>query len=279
MSHTHPEMPAAPFPLLPLRNGVLFPGTVITVPVGRARSIALIEALEPGKTILGVAVQRDARVVDPELSDLQTVGTYARVRQVRRTGDRNYQVVLEGLGRFRLGSLLHSKPYWTVEGEALPDQVADPAEARVLAEALGGQVREQLQEVAPEVVNNFAQWIESLGRADDPGLLADRVAAALGLDTEKEVQVLLTLDVGERLRLVTRLLVEARAMADLRRKIESEVRRGLNNGQREVLLRQQLRAIQKELGEEPKGDELGNLRERLDKAGLPEEVRLVGSRR
>jgi ATP-dependent Lon protease len=271
-------MPAAPFPLLPLRNGVLFPGTVITVPVGRARSIALIEALEPGKTILGVAVQRDARVVDPELSDLQTVGTYARVRQVRRTGDRNYQVVLEGLGRFRLGSLLHSKPYWTVEGEALPDQVADPAEARVLAEALGGQVREQLQEVAPEVVNNFAQWIESLGRADDPGLLADRVAAALGLDTEKEVQVLLTLDVGERLRLVTRLLVEARAMADLRRKIESEVRRGLNNGQREVLLRQQLRAIQKELGEEPKGDELGNLRERLDKAGLPEEVRGVADR-
>jgi ATP-dependent Lon protease len=139
-------------------------------------------------------------------------------------------------------------------------------------------VKEQLQEVAPDVVTSFGQWIESLGHPDDPGLLADRVAAALGLDTEKEVQVLLTREVGERLRLVTRLLVEARAMADLRRKIETEVRKGLTSGQREVLLRQQLRAIQKELGEEPKGDDLSSLRERLDKAELPEEVRQVADR-
>ena len=275
---THPELPKSPFPLLPLRNGVLFPGTVITVPVGRARSIALIEALEPGKSILGIAVQRDARVVDPELADLQPIGTYARVRQVRRTGERNYQVVLEGLGRFKLGSLLHSESYWTVEGEALPDLVSDPAEARVLAETLGTQVREQLQEVAPDVVASFGQWIEMLGRADDPGLLADRVAAALGLDTEKEVQVLLTRETSERLRLVTRLLIEARTMADLRKKIESEVRKGLSSGQREVLLRQQLRAIQKELGEEPKGDELAALREKLDGAELPDEVRAVADR-
>jgi ATP-dependent Lon protease len=255
----------------------LFPGTVITVPVGRARSIALIEALEPGK-ILGVAVQRDARVVDPEIADLQPIATYARVRQIRRTNDRNYQIVLEGLGRFQIGDLLHSKAYWTVDGTALPDLTADPNEARALAEALGSQVKEQLQEVAPDVVTSFGQWIESLGHPDDPGLLADRVAAALGLDTEKEVQVLLTREVGERLRLVTRLLVEARAMADLRRKIETEVRKGLTSGQREVLLRQQLRAIQKELGEEPKGDDLSSLRERLDKAELPEEVRQVADR-
>ncbi|MBL9105862.1 MAG: endopeptidase La [Myxococcales bacterium] len=277
MTQPHPSLPATAFPLLPLRNGVLFPGTVITVPVGRARSIALIEALEPGN-ILGVAVQRDARVADPELADLQPVATYARVRQIRRNSDRNYQIVLEGLGRFQIGDLLHSKAYWTVEGSALPDLVSDPAEARALAEALGSQVREQLQEVAPDVLASFGQWIEALGHADDPGMLADRVAAALGLDTEKEVQVLLTRDVGERLRLVTRLLVEARAMADLRRKIENEVRKGLSSGQREVLLRQQLRAIQKELGEEPKGDDLASLRERLDKAELPEDVRQVADR-
>ena len=275
---THHELPQSPFPLLPLRNGVLFPGTVITVPVGRARSIALIEALEPGKSIIGIAVQRDARVVDPELSDLQSIGTYARVRQVRRTGDRNYQVVLEGLGRFKLGTLLHSQAYWTVDGEVLPDLIDDPAEARLLAESLGTQVREQLQEVAPDVVASFGQWIEMLGRADEPGLLADRVAAALGLDTEKEVQVLLTREASERLRLVTRLLVEARTMAELRKKIESEVRKGLSSGQREVLLRQQLRAIQKELGEEPKSDDLAGLRERLDRAELPEEVRAVADR-
>jgi ATP-dependent Lon protease len=123
MTQPHPTLPTSPFPLLPLRNGVLFPGTVITVPVGRARSIALIEALEPGK-ILGVAVQRDARVVDPEIADLQPIATYARVRQIRRTNDRNYQIVLEGLGRFQIGDLLHSKAYWTVDGTALPDLTA-----------------------------------------------------------------------------------------------------------------------------------------------------------
>jgi hypothetical protein len=133
-----------------------------------------------------------------------------------------------------------------------PDLVTDPNEARALAEALGSQVKEQLQEVAPDVVTSFGQWIEMLGHPDDPGLLADRVAAALGLDTEKEVQVLLTREVGERLRLVTRLLVEARTMADLRRRSTPRSARASTSGQREVLLRQQLRAIQKELGEEPR---------------------------
>src|SRR5690606_6246172 len=91
MSTTHrPDLPTEPFPLLPLRNGVLFPGTVITIPVGRARSIALVEALDGDDTIIGVAVQRDPKVTDPELADLQPIGTFARVRQVTRAGDRSY---------------------------------------------------------------------------------------------------------------------------------------------------------------------------------------------
>ncbi len=264
-------------PLLPLRNGVLFPGTVITVPVGRARSISMIEDLGPN-AIIGIAVQRDARMVDPELADLQPVGTYARVRQIRRTSDRNFQVVLEGLSRFSLKSILHGKPYWTAEAEVLTDENTDPVEAKLLAGALGTRVREKLQELAPEIASSFGQWIELLGKGDDPGLLADRVAAALGLDTEKEVQVLLTREISERLRLVARLLDEAITLAELRRKIDSEVRRGIHNSQREVLLRQQLRAIQKELGEDPKSDDVDGLRERLEAMELPDEVRKVVSR-
>ncbi|MDC0721862.1 endopeptidase La [Nannocystis bainbridge] len=273
---SHPEYPSV-IPLLPLRNGVLFPGTVITVPVGRARSIAMIEAVGQD-AIVGIAVQRDARMVDPELADLQPIGTYARVRQVRRTGERNYQVVLEGLGRFSLKTILHGKPYWTAEVEHLLDENPDPTEAKLLATALGSRMREKLQEIAPDMSSSFGQWIELLGRGDDPGLLADRVAAALSLDTDKEVQVLLTRDVSERLRVVSRLLDEAITLAELKHKIDSEVRRGLHSNQREVLLRQQLRAIQKELGEEPKSDDLQALRQRLDDAGLPEEARKVADR-
>jgi len=272
----HEKLPNV-VPLLPLRNGVLFPGTVITVPVGRARSVAIIEDVGAG-AIIGIAVQRDARVVDPELADLQPVGTYARVRQIQRTGERNYQVVLEGLGRMKLGTILHEKAYWTAEVEPLLDEVGDPVEANLLADALGNRVRETLAEVAPDVLKTFGKWIETLGKADDPGLLADRVAASLGLDTEKEVQVLLTREVRERLRLVVRLLDEALTVGELKRKIESEVRRGLQGSQREVLLRQQLRAIQKELGEDPKSDDLQSLRDKLDKAELPPEVRKVADR-
>src|SRR5690606_41056777 len=148
-------------PLLPLRNGVLFPGTVITVPVGRARSIAMIEDVGQD-AIVGIAVQRDARMVDPELADLQPVGTYARVRQVRRTGDRNYQVVLEGLARFSLTTILHGKPYWTAEVQHLPDENAEPTEAKLLAAALAARMREKLQEIAPDMSASFGQWIELL---------------------------------------------------------------------------------------------------------------------
>ncbi len=275
---TSAKLPTTPFPLLPLRNGVLFPGTVITVPVGRPRSIALVEDLEAGKSIIGIAVQRDARMVDPELADLQPVGTYARVRHVRRTGERSYQIVLEGLERFELRSLLHARPYLMADGEPLPDRIDDAREAHLLAEALATQVRDQLKEIAPEAATSYGRWLEQLGRGSEPGLTADRIAAALNLDTEKEVQVLLTRDVSERLRLVASLLVEVRALAELRQKIEQEVRRGISSGQREMLLRHQLKAIQKELGDEPQADDLSALRERLDAAELPEEVRAVADK-
>ncbi len=113
---------------------------------------------------------------------------------------------------------------------------------------------------------------------DDPGAYADRVAASLGLPTDKEVQVLEALDIPARLRLVAGLLVEVKAFSDVKRKIDSEVRREIGKDQRDAILREQLRAIKKELGEEPNGGDLGTLRDRLDNANLPDEVRAVADR-
>ncbi|MCB9700439.1 MAG: endopeptidase La [Myxococcales bacterium] len=275
---TLPELPTAAFPLLPLRNGVLFPGTVITIPVGRTRSVALAETLVPGESIIGVAVQRDPRTNDPELADLHTVGTYARVRQVNRAGERSFHIVVEGLARFELRELLHGKPFHLADGAPLTDEVSDPVEARALADALSEQADARLPKLAPEVHATLGQWANLLGRTRDPGTVADRLAAALNLDTEKEVQVLLTRDVAQRLRLVTGLVSEAVTLAEVRRKIDSEVRRGFSNHQREVVLRQQLKAIQKELGEDQPGGDQDALRERLDAKELPEEVREVVDR-
>ena len=275
---THPEIPTTALPLLPLRNGVLFPGTVITIPVGRPSSVALVESLVPERSIIGVAVQRDARVNDPELADLQPIGTFARVRQVTRAGERSFHVVVEGLGRFELAELIHGGPFLKAAVRPLEDEAADPIEARALAEALLAQVEEKLPSAAPEVHATLAQWTKLLGRTRAPGVVADRLAAALNLDTEKEVQVLLTRDASERLRLVGGLVAEGVTLSEVRRKIDSEVRRGFSSHQREAVLRQQLRAIQKELGEEPQADELSGLRERLAAAELPAEVQQVADR-
>ncbi len=278
MSNNTAKLPVSALPLLPLRNGVLFPGTVITIPVGRSRSVALVESLEPGESIIGVAVQRDAKVRDPAIADLQPLGTYARVRQITRAGERSYHIVAEGLSRFELGELLHDQAYLTAEVTPVEDDFADPVEARALADSLTAEASKRLPQLASEVHTTLVQWGKLLGRSKEPGVVADRLAAALSLDTEKEVQVLLTRDVSDRLRLVGGLLAEALTLAEVRRKIDTEVRRGFSKGQREAVLRQQLRAIQKELGEESSEGGADDLRERLAAATLTDEARKVVDR-
>jgi ATP-dependent Lon protease len=261
--------PSSNFPLLPLRTGVLFPGTIITLPIGRERSAALAQTLQKG-SVLALAVQRDPRQQDPERADLYPLGTFARVHEVTRLKDRTYRLVLEGLGRFRLGELVQRDPFWTAEGEPVEETTSDAAAARVLADSL----REHVEELATQAGGSLG----ALGAEDNPGKLADAIASGLGLPTDREMEVLAELDVTERLRLVARLVAEARELGEVRRKIDAEVRKGVNKGQREALLREQLRAIQKELGSEEGEGELDSLRKRLDEAGLTEEARKVADR-
>ncbi len=278
MSHKTDEFPVTAFPLLPLRNGVLFPGTVITIPVGRPRSIALVESLVPGQTIIGVAVQRDPKVSDPGLADLQPIGTYARVRQVTRAGERSFHIVAEGLGRFELDELLHDRAHLSVLATPVEDTSTDPVEARALADSLRAESGKRLPQLAADVHTTLVQWGKLLGRSKEPSVVADRLAAALNLDTEKEIEVLLMRDVNGRLRRVGELLAETLTLAEVRRKIDSEVRRGFSKGQREAVLRQQLQAIQKELGEGPEGGDADDLRTRLQELTLSDEARRVVQR-
>jgi ATP-dependent Lon protease len=263
------EAPSAPFPLLPLRAGVLFPGTVIRLPVGRPRSVALLAALEPG-ALIAVVTQKRAEDVDPGASDLHSYGTFARVQQIARTPQGEFRVTLEGISRFELQGVVTNEPFWLARGVALQDRIDDPQRARQLALAL----REKVDEIA-----GGGGGISQVGaREDDPGRVADQVAAGLGLTTEKEMEVLHTLDVVARLEIVTELLVEAKAVSDVKKKIDSDLRREMGKGQREAFLREQLRAIQKELGDDKGTGELESLKRRLDEAGLTEEARAAADR-
>ena len=260
---------ASPFPLLPLRNGVLFPGTVITLPIGRARSVALVKELHKGD-VIGVATQKEPGISDPAEADLHRTGTFARVVDLARLPSGDYRVALEATVRFQLDRLASHDPYWIAEGQPVVETGRDAEDARLFARALAEQVRE------------LSRGSGSLGQVgdpeEDPGLFADRVAAALGLSTDREMEVLAALDVGQRLRLVAGFVIEAKALGEVKRKIEQDVRREIGKDQREAILREQLRAIKKELGEDKGEGDLSALRERLDKAGLTEEARSVADR-
>ncbi|MEZ4406559.1 MAG: LON peptidase substrate-binding domain-containing protein [Polyangiales bacterium] len=128
-SHSNRPFPGSPFPLLPLRSGHLLPGTTLSVPVGRVRSVALLDALSPG-ALLGVVAQRDPAVSDPDEGSLHRTGTIARIARLERTRDRGYRLVIEGLSRFSLTGLSTREPYWKAEGEPLDEPVSDETEAR-----------------------------------------------------------------------------------------------------------------------------------------------------
>jgi ATP-dependent Lon protease len=259
-------------PLLPLRQGVLFPGTVITLPVGRAQSLALLDSVAEGDRI-AVGAQRDPRVEDPSQADLFDLGTIARIRQMVRPRTGFVQLVLEGERRIRIDRLVGSTPFWRAALSPVFERAGDAAETRALAELL----LERVSELAPAMSDQLRESLDHPVTRQDPGRVADMIAGGLGLDADKESRVLLALDVPQRLRIVLALTDEVKTLAELKTKLADEVREGIGKHQREAMLREQLRAIKRELGEDNE-DAADVLRERLEAAVLPDEVREVVNR-
>ncbi|MEZ4228460.1 MAG: endopeptidase La [Polyangiaceae bacterium] len=261
--------PSSPFALLPLRSGVVFPGTTLSLSVGRPRSLALLGTLHEGD-IIGVATQRDPRVDEPALEDLYPVGSFARVVRISRRNEKVYQLVLEGLDRFSLDAVDDRAPFWRADGVLLAELGNTGDAASILAEELHHHLEE------------LSQKGGALGEIPspegDPSSFADRISASLGLDTEDAIAVLSELDVAERLKIVIELLTRARTRAELRTKIEQDVRKSLGKTQKEAILREQLKAIKRELGDDEEEDEADNLRARLEAADLSAEARKIADR-
>ena len=242
----------------------------MSVPVGRQRSVALVSGLRVGDHI-AVTAQRDPDVEDPVLADLHRFGTLARVKKLQRAKNRgNWRIVLEGLHRIEVQSLVQSDPHWVA---AVSDH-KDPEETEANAIA-AEEIRQHLRSFA----GHNPGLSEILEETLPAGMLADRIASGLDGDREGEIEVLLTADVQERLRTVARLIAQAKARWQLKQKIGGEVRAELEKDQRNHVLRQQLRAIQKELGEgDGPEDQLDKLREKLEALNLPQETRTVVDR-
>lgn len=258
---------AETLPLLPLRNGVLLPGTTITLPMGRAQSVALVQSVKPGD-LVAVGVQRQAAIQDPTDADLLPIGTVARVSQAFAT-PQGHRLVIEGLRRVSLGGIVSRQPTWQVAVAEVVEPTLDAPETAVQAQALVDALRMAL----PAGRGQIRTLVQQLKATTNPSMVADRVASALDLPTDQEMEVLLTLDVEQRLHLVTRLVARARAAAEMQEKIGGQVREELGRNQKEAVLREQMRAIKKELGEDDEKNSLGELKKKLDAAGLPAEAR------
>jgi ATP-dependent Lon protease len=256
--------------ILPLRNSVLFPASVVPVNVGRPRSVRLIEdAFGSDRPTIGVVAQRSADVEDPQFPDLFQLGTVARVLKVIRLSSGNYSVVLQGVARMRITEPLESRPTL----RARIERIAERPDRKVDTEALMVSLRESARRLLTTLPQLPREAAQALDNVQEAGALADLVASNLPISTAQKQSVLELLDVRERLRKVIELLSRQSEVHRVKQEISTMVQEEMSRSQREFLLRQQMRAIRRELGEgEEDEDELEMLRERIARADLPSEA-------
>jgi len=259
-------------PILPVRDTVLFPGAVMPLPVGRESSLALLDSLEGSEKLLGVVAQLDPRVEAPTGTDLHGVGTLAKVHKMVRMPNGNVVAFLEGLHRIRVLEVVGLKPFLRARVEGQPD-----AEDQTGPE-LTALVR-NVQELFREVVARSPQLSDDLQtdvmNIDTATRLADFVAATLpSLNTMVRQELLETFSVRKRLEALTNELTKEKEVLELRSKIHDQVQEQVSQSQREFLLREQMKAIQKELGESDDAQsEVEELRKKVEESGMSVEAK------
>ena len=258
-------------PVLPVRDTVLFPHAVLPLTVGRESSIQLIESLGEERTIV-VAAQLDPRLDSPTPTDLHTVGTLATVHKVVRMPNQSRFVFTEGVNRVRLVGYSQTEPFMIAEIEPLED--IDPATSSNF-EALVRNVVAQFQQIVSESPTLSDELRTIAANIEEPSRLVDFVASSLPfLTTDDKQQLLGTASVVDRLELLNKHLAKEIEVQQLRAKIQTEVQDQVQQSQRDYYLREQLKAIQKELGEQDEGQrETDELRQKIDAAGMPEDVK------
>ncbi|MGD0682919.1 MAG: endopeptidase La [Terracidiphilus sp.] len=258
-------------PVLPVRDTVLFPHAVLPLTVGRESSIQLIESLGEERAIVVVA-QLDPRLDTPKPADLHAVGTLATVHKVVRMPNQSRFVFTEGTERVRLLRYTQTEPFMVAEVETLEDM--EPT-ATAGVEALVRNVTGEFQQIVTESATLSDELRTIAANIEEPSRLVDFVASSLPfLTTDDKQQLLETASIATRLELLNHHLAKEIEVQQLRTKIQTEVQDQVQQSQRDYYLREQLKAIQKELGEQDDGQrETDELRQKIEAAGMPEDVK------
>ncbi len=257
-------------PLLPLRGVMVFPYMIIHLDVGREKSIAALEKAMVQDRLIMLSTQKDANTDKPEPDDIFKVGTVAEVKQLLKLPGGTIRVLVEGLYRAEIVEYISEEPYYEVEINEFKDAEEKPTDVEALTRA---------------VVSQFENWVKlskkippetmvSVVVVEEPGRLSDLIVSHLSLKIEDKQLLLEAIDIKERLEKLCEILAREMEILELEKKIAGRVRKQMEKTQKEYYLREQLKAIQKELGEkDDKSIEIAEYREKLEKGNYPEEIK------
>ncbi|MEN8689853.1 MAG: endopeptidase La [Desulfobacterales bacterium] len=274
--HSDPESRPQPkndipseLPILPLRNTVAFPFSMMPLSVGIPRSVNLVNDALKGDRLIGLVGMKYPEIEEPLPGQTYEVGTIAKVEHVTRSADNSLQVIVQGIERFRIDYWMADKPYLKAHIAMAPDKIEKDLELDALQRSLR-ELAQQVVALSPKFPKEVGDY---LSQVKDPRYLVYLVASGTELEVLKAQQILEIDSLKEKYRLLIGHLTREKEVLTIGKKIESEAREEMSKAQREYYLRQQLRAIQKELGEsEPGQSEIDEYRLKIEDAALPEEA-------
>ncbi len=262
-------------PVLPLRDLVAYPDTLTPLAIGQERSVRLVNEIMSGERQLVLVAAKDPEAEEPSPDGLYTVGVAGVVARMLRVPDGTIRVVIQANERVRITDWVAEEPYLVARIESLPDEVSESKEL----EALTRNVQRSFTEIIAEIPYLPEELQLAVTNIEDPSALSHLIAGVLRIATDEKQDVLEEVDVTKRLRRLSEILAREVEVIKLGSKIQSQVQSGLDKGQREYLLREQMKAIQQELGEEdPDQAEVAELRERIAAAELPEHAAKAAER-
>jgi ATP-dependent Lon protease len=256
----------AELPILPLRGTVLYPDLILPIMVGRKKSVKLIDDAMDADRIIGVITQKRSEIEDPKETDLYSVGVAALILRMIRELDGSQRVIVQGVSRIKVKEYIQREPYFKVRSETIEEVNIQGVEVEALMMNLKNLFQRAV-ELAPYLTSELGTMV---GNIKSPSILADLIASNLNLSTTEKQGILETFDIRERLAKVHLLLNKEVQVLELGNKIQSQVKEDMDRTQREYYLREQLKAIKKELGElDEHSTEMKELREKIKKAKMP----------
>ncbi len=261
-------------PVLPLRNSVFFPRQVMPLAVGRESSLKVVEEAVRDESEIVIVAQTDGSIEKPAEKDIHWVGTFARVLKVFTLPDGNKSVLVQGLRRAQLLTILHVEPFI----KAVVRDPKETVETGIEVDAVTTNLKNLFRKVCELSPNLSDEQLSIVLNMEQPDGVADLILSMIPVDIEEKQQVLECFDLRERLNLAAVILTKLVQKLEIASKIQSEVQDVISKSQREYVLREQMKAIKKELGENEDGIELGEFRKRIDDARLPEETLKVANK-